>query len=147
MNGYYKMDYSGVFDAEGYLRTGDIVYYDEDNCLYIEERIKEMFKYRGWHIMPSVIEEVVLSHPGVKDAVVVGVSHVQDGHHPMALVVLKDNWSKVDSEQILEFVNNQLSDAQKLRAGLKILTSELPRTTTGKLKRNLIREMIANGTI
>lgn len=39
-----------VFDSDGFLRTGDVVYYDEDYCFYIVDRIKEMFKYKSWHV-------------------------------------------------------------------------------------------------
>lgn len=46
MNGYYKMDSSDAWDADGWLKTGDIVYYDEDFCFYVVDRIKEMLKFR-----------------------------------------------------------------------------------------------------
>lgn len=130
------------------MRTGDIVYFDEDNCLFIEDRLKAMFKYRGWKVMPSVVEEVVLRHPAVTEAVVLGIPNAEDGHHPMALVILNDNYGQeVTSVEILEFVNNLVSDAQKLRAGLKILTGDLPRTATGKLKREAIKALVLSGSI
>lgn len=58
MNGYYKRDSSETFDSEGWLRTGDIVYYDEDYCFYIVDRIKTMLKYKSWHISPAMVEQV-----------------------------------------------------------------------------------------
>nr|CAI5822326.1 unnamed protein product [Callosobruchus analis] len=141
MNGYYKMDSSDVFDSEGYLKTGDIAYYDEDNYLFIVDRIKEMFKYRGWHILRAIVEEVIMGHPAVKEAAVVGIPHPEDGDHAMALVTLKKGYETVTSEEIRKFADGRLSDAQKLRAGVKIL-DELARTATGKLKRRAMREMI-----
>lgn len=142
MIGYYKMDCTHVYDHEGYMKTGDIVYYDEDNCFYIDGRIKDMFKYRGWHIVPPILEEVLLKHPAVKQAAVIGVPHEEDEHRPMAVVVLRDNCQGVSSEEILDFVNSRVSDPQKLRAGLRILTSDLPKTATGKLKRQSIKDMV-----
>lgn len=46
MNGYYKMDSVAAWDADGWLKTGDIVYYDKDFCFYVVDRIKEMLKFR-----------------------------------------------------------------------------------------------------
>nr|CAH7754382.1 unnamed protein product [Callosobruchus chinensis] len=131
MNGYYKMDSSDAFDSEGYLRTGDLAYYDEDNCLFIDDRIKEMFKYRGWHILPAILEDVLMGHPAVKEAAVIGIPHPEDGDHPMGLVVLKKGYENVTPEEIRKFADEKLSDAQKLRAGLRIV-DEFVRTATGK---------------
>nr|CAH7753043.1 unnamed protein product [Callosobruchus chinensis] len=132
MNGYYKMDSTDAFDSDGYLRTGDLAYYDEDNCLYIDDRVKEMFKYRGWHILPAIVEEVLM-----------GIPHPEDGDHAMGLVALKKGFETVTPEEILKFADERLSDAQKLRAGVKIF-DELIRTATGKLKRRALKEMVLN---
>nr|CAI5822328.1 unnamed protein product [Callosobruchus analis] len=100
-----------------------------------------MFKYRGWHILRAIVEEVIMGHPAVKEAAVVGIPHPEDGDHAMALVTLKKGYETVTSEEIRKFADGRLSDAQKLRAGVKIL-DELARTATGKLKRRAMREMI-----
>lgn len=52
MSGYYKRpkESAEAWDIEGYLRTGDIGYYDEQHCFYIVDRAKEMFKFQGWHV-------------------------------------------------------------------------------------------------
>nr|CAI5822310.1 unnamed protein product [Callosobruchus analis] len=143
MNGYYKMDSSEAFDSEGYFRTGDVVYYDEDNCMFIEDRVKEMFKYRGWHVLPAILEEVLMGHPAVKEAAVIGIPHPEDGEHPMGLVVLKEGFKHIMSEEIQEFADEKLSHAQKLRAGVRIV-DELVRTATNKIKRKTLRKMILN---
>ncbi|VEN42268.1 unnamed protein product, partial [Callosobruchus maculatus] len=59
MNGYYGRDSSDSYDADGWLRTGDKVYYDEDMCFYVVDRIKELLKYKSWHVAPAMIEEVI----------------------------------------------------------------------------------------
>lgn len=58
MNGYYKRESSDAYDEDGWLKTGDIVYYDEDHCFYIIDRIKELLKYKSWHVPPAIIEHV-----------------------------------------------------------------------------------------
>ena len=52
MNGYYNMDSSDSFDESGWLKTGDVVYYDDDCCFYVVDRIKESFKYRDGSLHP-----------------------------------------------------------------------------------------------
>ncbi|XP_074028307.1 luciferin 4-monooxygenase-like [Leptinotarsa decemlineata] len=146
MNGYYKMDSSSAFDEEGYLKTGDIVRYDEEKCFYIVDRIKEIFKYRGWHILPAMLEEVLLAHPAVKEAAVVAIPHKIDGDHPMGLVVLFEGHDDVTSEDIESFFNSKVADSQKLRHGVRIV-KELEKTVTGKIKRRALSQMISNGEI
>lgn len=72
---------------QGWLRTGDLGYYDEDGEVFVVERSKAIMNYRGHPISPVRIESVLLSHDAVKEAVVVGLSHPEDGEHPIALVV------------------------------------------------------------
>ncbi|KAJ8967846.1 hypothetical protein NQ314_002608, partial [Rhamnusium bicolor] len=96
MNGYYKLDSLSAFDAEGYLKTGDIVYYDEEECFYVG---------------------VLMTHPAVKEAVVIGIPHELDGEHPMGIVVLHDGYDDVTPKDIEQYVEEKVSDMQRLRAG------------------------------
>ncbi|XP_064213708.1 luciferin 4-monooxygenase isoform X2 [Tribolium castaneum] len=142
MNGYYNMDSSASFDEDGWLKTGDVVYYDEDYCFYIVDRIKESFKYQGWFIAPAELENELLNHPAVLQAVVIGIPK-DDGHHPMGLVVLRENVD-ASEEEIEKFVEERVPERQRLRAGVKILKS-LPMTVTGKVKRVEVKKMILEG--
>ncbi|GJQ77871.1 hypothetical protein Trydic_g16124 [Trypoxylus dichotomus] len=144
--GYIGEDASKSLDSDGFLKTGDIGYFNEDNCLYICDRIKDMFKYRSWHIVPASVEKIVYQHPAVKDTVVIGVPHEEDGDHPMALVVLKQDYSNINEEDIQGFVNVRVLDRERLRGGVKIMSS-LPRTITGKIIRREIREMVKKGKL
>ncbi|CAH1106453.1 unnamed protein product [Psylliodes chrysocephalus] len=146
MTGYYKMDYSAAFDIDGYFKTGDLAYYDEDECFYIVGRIKEIFKYRGWHIIPTIIEEVLTSHPAVKEAAVVGVPHEIDVAHPMGIVVLNKGYDHIKTATIVNFVNERVSEIQKLRAGVMIVNN-IPKTTTGKINARLLHEIVSNNFI
>ncbi|CAH1168688.1 unnamed protein product [Phyllotreta striolata] len=143
MNGYYKLDCSSSFDTNGYLKTGDVAYYDENNCLYVVDRIKEMFKYKGWHIIPAVIEDVLNAHPAVKDAVVIGVpcKNVNDGLEPMGIVTLREQYGNIDLNDIVIYVNGRVSETQKLRAGIKVY-NDIPKTATAKPKRRELRQLL-----
>ncbi|KAJ8912282.1 hypothetical protein NQ315_016780 [Exocentrus adspersus] len=146
MNGYYNMDSSSAYDADGYLKSGDIVYYDEERCFYIVDRLKEIFKYRGWHILPVILEGVLLTHPSVKDAAVVGIPDVLDGEHPMGIVVLNKGYEMTTPEDIISYVDQIVPDTQRLRAGVKIV-KEMLRTVTGKLNRRAMKKMVLEGKI
>lgn len=140
MAGYYKMDSSSVFDYEGYLRTGDVVRYDEDHCLYIVNRIKEMFKCKGIHIIPSLLEDALMDHPSIKECAVVGVPHEIDGYHPLAAVVLKKG-EKATPEEIEEFVDTRVYQSYRLLGGVKFV-DHLPKNSNGKLVRDEIKKML-----
>ncbi|KAF2887070.1 hypothetical protein ILUMI_19104, partial [Ignelater luminosus] len=135
MNGYYNMDSSDAWDPDGWLRSGDIVYYDEDQCFYVVDRMKEMLKFQSWHVLPAVIENVIKTHPSIETAVVIGVPHDIDGDHPMAIVTLKEGCSKsVTPETIEKYVEERVHDRQRLRGGVKIV-DVIPVTPSGKVKR------------
>lgn len=139
MNGYYNMDSVSAFDEDGFLITGDVLYYDEEFCFYMVDRIKEMLKFKGWHVPPQVIENVLLNHPAVSAAVVIGIPHKIDGEHPMACVILKKNF-KVTEEDLTVYVNERVDDRKKLRGGVRFVDS-FPRTSTGKVNRRLLKKM------
>lgn len=141
MVGYYNMDSSVAWDEDGWLRTGDIAYYDKDFCFYIVDRIKEMLKYQSWHVVPALIENIIRTHPSVKECVVFGVPHEIDGDHPAALVVLKDEApAHTVPRDILEYANNRVDERHKLRGGL-MCVKRLLYTPTGKLKRKDMRDL------
>ncbi|KAB0798205.1 hypothetical protein PPYR_09198 [Photinus pyralis] len=141
-NGYYNLDSSQIWDESGWLKTGDLAYYDEDLCFFILGRVKEMFKYREWHVIPSVLEGILNTHPAVESVAVIGVPHEMDGHHPKAVVVLKPSHQSTSEEEIEKFVEETVSDSCRLRGGVKFV-SELPLTVTGKIIRKQVEEMFS----
>lgn len=104
-----------------------------------------MFKYQSWHVVPASIERVIFDHPAVLEAIVIGIPHDLDDHHPMAFVVLREGHD-VAEELLLNFVNKNVTDREKLRAGLKIVKS-LPKTATGKLARPVVRQIAISGNL
>ena len=62
---------AGTIDKEGYLHTGDIGYIDDDDELFIVDRLKELIKYKGFQVAPAELESLLLSHPNISDAAVV----------------------------------------------------------------------------
>ncbi|KAK4873441.1 hypothetical protein RN001_015470 [Aquatica leii] len=142
----YNMDSSNLFDSDGWLKTGDLAYYDEDKCFYIVGRIKDMFKYQSFRIIPSTIEKVLLLHPAVENAIVIGVPHEIDGEHPMGVVLLKDEFKHVPAKQIEKFVKRRVHFSHRLRAGVKIL-EEFVKTSTNKVNKKVMRDLIIEGKL
>ena len=82
------------------MHTGDIGYIDEDGELFVIDRIKELIKYRGQQISPAEIENILMSHPAVLEAAIIGVPHALDNEHPLAYV------SKNPGIEVQSFVRN-----------------------------------------
>ncbi|XP_018571957.1 4-coumarate--CoA ligase-like 5 [Anoplophora glabripennis] len=146
MSGYYNVDSSDQFDEDGWLKTGDEVLYDEDFCFFIVDRIKDMIIYKGWHTPPAFLEEELLTHPAVKRAAVIGIPHETDGEHPMALVVLKDNFKNVTSKDIERFIAERMPERFHLKAGVKFI-GESYFAGSRKVKRYLLKKLVLAGKI
>ncbi|XP_057661716.1 uncharacterized protein LOC130897117 [Diorhabda carinulata] len=145
MNGFYNRDCSESFDSNGWFKTGDIVYYDNDSCFYIVDRIKELLKYKLWHIGPAMLEEIIVNHPAVSQVVVIGKPHDEDGDHPMAVIIPNESYlGNIDENDIINFVEERVPDRMKLRGGIKIVNS-FPMTPSGKIKRVELKHMILKG--
>ncbi|CAH0547552.1 unnamed protein product [Brassicogethes aeneus] len=140
-NGYYKMDSKDCFDEDGYFRTGDIGYYDEDKCFYVVDRLKGIFKYSKFPKIASLdIEKVFMKHPAVKRAAVFGYPHPIDKNHVTAVVVLEEN-AHATPEEIRNFVDSKVEDYKRLRGGVKIV-KKLPLTPTGKIKSGDLKALV-----
>lgn len=137
--GYYKQETSTHFDADGFLKTGDLGYVDSEGYLYVVGRSKEVFKYKSWHIIPATLEAVLMEHPSVKEAIVYGIPDEQLGDLPAAVVELNENSIATESE-IKKFVAERVLDREQLRGGVKIIKA-LPRTATGKVIRSGIHNV------
>ncbi|CAK1593307.1 unnamed protein product [Parnassius mnemosyne] len=140
MKGYIGKEKSEDFDEEGFFKTGDIGYYDEDKYLYIVDRLKELIKYKGYQVPPAEIEAVLLQHKGVRDVGVVGLPHESAGEVPLAFVVPQANIELTEKE-LQQFVAERLSNPKQLRGGVKFV-KEIPRNPSGKILRKLLREML-----
>lgn len=139
--GYYKNPQvtKETIDKEGWLHTGDLAYYDENYEFYIVDRIKEIMKYRGYHVSPAEIENLLQTHPDVVEAAVVGVPHTEDDEHPIAFIS-KVPGSKVTERELEALVKNNMTERNHLRAGVKFLDS-LPHTPSGKVSRKDLKAM------
>lgn len=137
--GYYgdKESTDAFYDAEGFVKTGDIGHFDQDALLYIVDRKKDILKYRSFMISPSEIENFLQNSPEIKSACVVGIKDFTSGDLPAAFVVRQDD-STISSEEISEMVARAFADGKKLRGGVYFVDS-LPVTPSGKLLRRTLQ--------
>merc|ERR1712029_330206 len=130
--------------ADGWLRTGDIAYYDDKERFYIVDRLKELIKVHGFQVPPAELEDLIRSHSGVSDVAVIGVDDPKFGQVPKAYVVPKPCPDQAGTESITEqevhdFVSQRVTDYKRLRGGVEFIKS-IPKNPSGKILR---RELVA----
>lgn len=124
---------STTFLADGWVRSGDLGILDEEGFLTIVGRKKEIIIRGGLNIAPREIEELILLHPAVADAAVVGLPHPRLGEATCAAVVLREGQS-LDLADLVAFLRQQGMATYKLPQRLELLAA-LPRTLTGKVQK------------
>lgn len=144
MKGYIGNDEATkeTIDEKGWLHSGDIGYYDEDFAFFIVDRIKELIKYKGFQVPPAEIEALLLTHPKINDAGVIGIPDQEAGELPMAFVVKKPG-TKVTEKEIIDFVAENVSKPKQLHGGVQFI-DEIPKNPSGKILRRLLREKLAS---
>ncbi len=125
-----------TIDSEGWLHTGDIGHTDKDEEFYIVDRSKELIKYKGFQISPAELEGLLLTHPGVADAGVIGIPDEEAGEVPKAFVVLKEKGS-VSEQDLKDFVAKEVAAFKRLAA--VEFVDEIPKSQTGKILRRLLK--------
>lgn len=126
---------------DGWFRTGDLGYQDDDGYLFITGRLREVINRGGENVAPREVEEVLLTHPAVKETVVVGRPDSIYGEVVVAYVVLRENstQSSRDMQQQLQQYAAQRLSSHKVPVDF-MLVDDLPRTSAGKVARQVLRK-------
>ena len=126
------------------LRTGDVGFVDEAGWFYLVDRAKDMIIASGFKVWPREVEEVLYLHPAVREAAVVGIADAYRGETIKAVVSLKPGHD-VDPDGIKSFVKERMA-AYKYPRVVEIV-DELPKTTSGKIMRRLLKTAVANAAM
>ncbi len=139
MGGYWNRPdaAASAFTADGWLRTGDIAMFDPDGFIRIVDRTKDMITVGGFKVFPSRIEAVLLDHPSVKEALVIGVPDSYLGERPRGYVSLKDGAEPVTGAQLLAWLAPHVGKHERLDE--VVIRAALPKTMIGKLDRKALR--------
>lgn len=140
MKGYWKKPdaTNATVDGDGWLRTGDAGYLDEDGYLYIQDRIKDMICSGAENVYPAEVENAIHGHPHVAEVAVIGVPDDTWGEAVKAIVVPKPDITP-DAQSIIEFARSRIAH-YKAPKTVDFLDRPLPRNASGKILRRELRE-------
>jgi len=138
MQGYWKApEETARAVRNGWLYTGDIGHVDGDGYVYIVDRKKDMIKYKGFSIAPAELEALLMEHPAIQDAAVIGILNEEAGEVPKGFVVVRPGHD-VTAEELLTFANGKLANFKRLH--IVEFIDVLPRVPSGKILRRVLRE-------
>jgi len=143
--GYYRAEEKNreAFDDEGWFLTGDLGYLDESGRLHFRGRLKEMIKTGGINVAPVEVEEVLMSHPAVEQAYVVGLPDTERDEIVVAVVVPREHPVAVDEAALRAHCAEALAAYKRPRRYRLIAAEDLPLTTTGKVRKLGMKDLFA----
>jgi acyl-CoA synthetase (AMP-forming)/AMP-acid ligase II len=139
MTGYWRDEErtSLVLTSDGWLRTGDMGWMDDEGYIYLAGRADDMIIRGGENISPEEVEDVLYSHPMIEEAAVIGIAHPEWGQEPRAIIVLKHGQTATP-EEIIEYCRSRLAGFKRPRS--VIFVDSLPRNPMGKVIKKILRE-------
>ncbi len=137
MSGFLNMPQENIngFDADGYYKTGDAAYYDANGYIFIVDRYKNVLKFEGSAVSCAELESILLNHPQIKEACVIGVPHELYGEVARAFIVV--DHGQLSEENVTDFMDSHVLDYKRLLGGV-VFVERLPKTNLGKVQRNLL---------
>jgi fatty-acyl-CoA synthase len=137
MLGYYRdEDATHAAAPDGWFRTGDLGVMHPDGYVELRDRLKDIIISGGENISSIEVENVLCQHPAVEEAAVVGVQHDHWGEVPVAFVTTRGS-DEVDGDELIAFVRERLAH---FKAPKSVVLGDLPKTSTGKIQKNVLRE-------
>ena len=143
--GYWKKPDASVssMTADGFFRTGDVGYMDEDGFVYIVDRTKDMLLCGGFNVYPRNIEEAIYQHPSVEEASVIGIPDDYRGETPKAFVKLRAGAAPLTLDEMKAFLKDRLGKHEMI--GAMEIRADLPKTPVGKISKKDLRDYAARG--
>ncbi|KAL5798613.1 hypothetical protein ACOSQ2_003433 [Xanthoceras sorbifolium] len=130
-----------TIDNDGWLHTGDIVYFDQDGYLYIVDRIKEIIKYKGFQIAPADLEAVLICHPEILDVAVTAAMDEESGEIPVAFVVRRHG-SSLTQDAVIHYLAQKVAPYKKVKK--VVFTHLIPKSAAGKILRRELPKLLSS---
>ncbi|MFD8421931.1 4-coumarate--CoA ligase family protein [Streptomyces sp. NPDC059466] len=127
-----------MIEPDGWLHTGDVGYVDADGWLFVVDRVKELIKYKGFQVAPAELEALLLTHPGIADAAVVGVYNEDNNEVPHAHVVRQRSAAELSEGEVMMYVAERVAPYKRVRG--VTFVDEVPRAASGKILRRELRD-------
>ncbi|KAL3275015.1 hypothetical protein HHI36_019787 [Cryptolaemus montrouzieri] len=145
LNGLLVNNKEQPLNKQEWMKTHDLVFYDAYRCFHFTGKINSLIKCNNKVIFPSKLEDILMNHPKVDTAVVLGIPHDGDGEQAIGLVKLNDK-KGVSAKDLENLVNSSVSKDEQLKQGIKIIEN-VPYTSTGKINRAILLDKVLNGKI
>jgi fatty-acyl-CoA synthase len=145
MRGYYNQSLADTdsLDANGFFKTGDLGQLDDDGYLVFKGRLKEMLKTGGINVSPIEVEEVLRLHPGIREALVIGLPDPVAGEAVAAILILEDG-TTLTHEQVRAHCRATLAAYKVPQKTLFTTMDRIPLTSTSKIHRTRLHELFAS---
>ncbi|KRD17522.1 MULTISPECIES: 4-coumarate--CoA ligase family protein [unclassified Streptomyces] len=127
-----------MIDDAGWLHTGDVGRVDEDGWLFVVDRVKELIKYKGFQVAPAELEALLLTHPQIADAAVIGVYDDDGNEVPHAFVVRRPTAPELAAGEVAMYVAERVAPYKRVRH--VTFVDAVPRAASGKILRRRLRE-------
>lgn len=128
---------AAMIDEDGWLHTGDVGHVDDDGWLFVVDRVKELIKYKGFQVAPAELEALLLTHPGVADAAVIGVYNEDGNEVPHAFVVRHPSAPELTEGEVMMYIAERVSPYKRVRH--VTFVDGVPRAASGKILRRELR--------
>jgi acyl-CoA synthetase (AMP-forming)/AMP-acid ligase II len=125
---------AAMIDDDGWLHTGDIAIVDDEGYFSIVDRVKELIKYKGYQVAPAELEALLLEHPQISDAAVIGRPDEDAGEIPVAYVVADD----MEVDAVMQFVAERVAPHKRVRV-VKFI-DQIPKSASGKILRRELHQ-------
>ncbi|GAB2273398.1 hypothetical protein Dimus_008193 [Dionaea muscipula] len=130
-----------AINEDGWLCTGDIGYFDDQGYVHIVDRLKDIIKYKGFRIAPADLEAILLTHPDILDAAIVGAADEEAGEVPTAFLVKKPG-SMLSGDAVIQYVTKQVAPYKKVRKA--VFVTLIPNSAAGKILRRELRNLLSS---
>ncbi|MFJ9726244.1 4-coumarate--CoA ligase family protein [Streptomyces sp. NPDC101209] len=128
---------AAMIDPDGWLHTGDVGHVDADGWLFVVDRVKELIKYKGFQVAPAELEALLLTHPGIADAAVIGAYNDEHNEVPHAYVVRQPTAADLSEGEVMMYVAERVAPYKRVRQVTFI--DAVPRAASGKILRRELR--------